>query len=155
MGFDVQTLTRPNPVPVRGSADMWEFAGSVRYNFLSDWILPFARLGYGWSWYRLANVNVDGVPLSTPTSDWFKQPSIFPPKNLWPNEWLVGLGVEVLAFRSRHDLFHGADLGAKLDLTYTAQPVEVPFVSPIGLGLQAPSPTTHRFGLSLSGVLSF
>lgn len=80
--------------PYRYTADIdyWEYAGSVRYNLLTRAWQPYVKGGYGWSWYRIENVQANGVPFSPASSSWFKP-------GLWPTVWHYGLGVEWVPWR--------------------------------------------------------
>ena len=67
---------------------------------------PFAKLGYGWAWYRLDDVAVDGVPIPTPRSDRIS-------KFVW--HW--GVGVEWLPIVSYSPPPRGIDVGIRADFS--------------------------------------
>lgn len=71
----------------------WEYAGSVRYSFSTSRLQPYVKLGYGWAWYRLENVAVDGQPFESPDSPWIG------PDNILPNVLHYGLGIELIPVR--------------------------------------------------------
>ena len=71
----------------------WEYAGSIRYSLTASRLQPYLKGGYGWSWYRLENVQANGEPFEPADSDWIG------PSNIWPNVWHLGIGLEVLPKR--------------------------------------------------------
>jgi hypothetical protein len=98
--------------------DFWEYTGSLRWNLATNAIQPFAMAGYGWSWYRLEDVQAFGGPVGEGESRWVRQPGGF--DNLWPNTWHIGGGLELLPWRSPRSLdvslkasaaLHAHDLG--------------------------------------------
>jgi hypothetical protein len=76
----------------RADLNYWEYSGSVRYNIRTEAFQPFVKGGYGWSWYRLENVQADGVPFDPANSSWFDP-------GWWPGVWHYGLGVEWIPWR--------------------------------------------------------
>jgi hypothetical protein len=120
---DVTSTTNHNDsAEIRGSLQMFEYAGSLRFNLLTGRIQPFLKAGYGYSWYRLQNVTVNGEGVSPPTSPWLHKPSF------WPNTFHYGLGLEA-------------------NITETDTPL-----SGVGIGLKLEANVfTHSLGLSLGG----
>jgi hypothetical protein len=121
---------------------------------MTDWIQPFVKLGYGWSWYKLKNVSLNGAYITPQDSDWVEQPGLFPLRNILPNEWTLGGGLELIPINQHGEFLNGLDYGIKLEISYTTQTVDVDFAAPLELGLPPPSPSTSRLGISLIGVIS-
>jgi hypothetical protein len=149
---DVQVPSRSGAAAVHGSLRMWEYAGSLRYNFLTGAFLPYAKLGYGLTWYRLEDIRLDGVRLAEPNGPWIRKPSIFPFDNLLPNTWHWGLGVEYIIFRKMAPLAPSFSL--KLDYSM--------YNHSLGLDIQAlalqglsTDPGIHRSVVSLLALLNF
>ncbi len=90
-GFNIEFSDIPS---YTYSADLnyWEYSGSLRYNILTRSVQPFVKGGYGWSWYRLQDVQSNGVPFDPANTDWFKP-------SLWPTVWHYGLGVEFIPWK--------------------------------------------------------
>lgn len=114
-GFDIQQLALGRAVPVRADLEMWEYAGSLRYNLFPGRLQPFVKAGYGLSWYRLKNARLGDQPLDNPDTEWVRRPSLLPPRNLLPNTWHLGFGVELIPFRSYAAFPKGVDLGLRAD----------------------------------------
>ena len=107
-----------DPLQTRGELNMWEYAGSLRYNVSTGALQPYLKAGYGLSWYRVENVTVGGDTLDVPDSPWIRRPSVFPFHNLLPNTWHFGAGLELVAVRSRTPALPGGlDFSVKLDWT--------------------------------------
>jgi hypothetical protein len=116
LGSDLPFSGVEEPVPIRGDLNMWEYAGSLRYNVATGALQPYLKAGYGLSWYRIENLTVAGDLLSEPNSPWIRKPSVFPFDNLLPNTWHLGAGLELLAIRSQMpSLPGGLDVSLKLD----------------------------------------
>jgi len=71
----------------------WEYAGSLRYSLTTGLLQPYVKGGYGWAWYRVENVRVDGNPLTPADAPWIG------PSSVLPNVWHYGLGVELVPMR--------------------------------------------------------
>ncbi len=115
LGEDISLTNRADPFKIRGELNMWEYAGSLRYNLATGNIQPFVKGGYGLSWYRVENLAADGEPLENPNTPWIRKPSFFPFKNLWPNTWHYGLGIEVVPFKSFAAMPRGIDVGFRME----------------------------------------
>jgi hypothetical protein len=89
--------------------DMWEYAGSIRYSLTTSRLQPFVKGGYGWAWYRIENVQANGVPFEPAESEWIK------PRNLWPNVWHFGAGVEFIPWRRYGKFTGGAEIAFRLE----------------------------------------
>lgn len=114
-GFDIRQPALRRVVPVRADLEMWEYSGSLRYNLAVRRLQPFVKAGYGLSWYRLKNARLGDRPFEDPDTEWVRQPSLFPLRNLWPNTWHLGFGVEIIPFRSYAAFPRGIDVGLRAD----------------------------------------
>jgi len=92
LGWNLRLADLPAPVPVRGDLNLWEYQGTFRFNLSASAFKPYVKAGYGLTWYRLEDVSVDGTPLEEPSSPWIRRPSFW--KNLWPNTFVGGLGLD-------------------------------------------------------------
>ncbi|MGD2068183.1 MAG: hypothetical protein PVI57_05815 [Gemmatimonadota bacterium] len=54
----------------RAEINLWEYAGSIRYNLRTGRLEPYVKGGYGWAWYRLENARAQGVTFTPGDSDW-------------------------------------------------------------------------------------
>jgi len=118
LGFDVQFDRIPDYV-YRADLNLWEYAGSLRINMLTGGWKPYVKGGYGWSWYRLQDIAVNGNPFSTPTIDWIG------PESLWPNTWHYGLGIEWLFARNLGSGIGGIDIGLRAEWARYSQSLDV------------------------------
>jgi hypothetical protein len=107
--------SRGRAAAVTGALEMWEYAGSVRYNLLTETVQPFLKAGYGLSWYRLTEIAFDGEALTHSETPWVRRPSLGSPGSLLPNTWHLGAGLELLAFKSYAPIPRGIDVGVRLD----------------------------------------
>jgi hypothetical protein len=108
---DVTMSTVPGRFPLSATLDMWEYTGSLRYNIAPGALQPFVKAGYGRSWYRLTDASFNGQVLGNGSSRWARRAGLF--RNLLPNTWHVGGGLEFVPLRS----VGGLDLGFRADLT--------------------------------------
>lgn len=111
VSFDVRQPAAGATVPVRAAFEMWEYAGSLRYNLATRSFQPFLKGGYGLSWFRVLDATLGGTPLDPGGIDFVRQPSISPPENLLPNTFHLGAGVEFLPVRNFGPFPAGLDLG--------------------------------------------
>jgi len=84
-----------------GDLQLIEYAGSLRYNILTDAFQPYIKFGYGYSSYRVKNIKIGGK--SVQPTNWFHEPTFlppWPPKNWLPNTYHLGLGFEFLINRN-------------------------------------------------------
>jgi len=109
----------------------WEYAGSLRYSLTTSRLQPFVKGGYGWSWYQLENVRANGELFTTPESGWIK------PKNIWPNVWHFGAGVEFVPWKRVGKLPGGVDVAFRVEYGRYFQ----------GLGLDLSGISLERLGL--------
>jgi len=115
VGQDVFLTNQVDPVKIRADLNLWEYAGSLRYNIAAGNIQPFLKAGYGLSWYRLEKLTFDGEPIEHPTSPWIRKPSLTSFKNLLPNTWHYGFGIEVIPFKSFGAVPGGLDIGLRIE----------------------------------------
>jgi hypothetical protein len=108
IGFNVEFNNIP---PYRYSADLnnWEYAGSIRYSLSSSRFQPFLKGGYGWSWYRLENVQINGIPLDPAESQWIH------PGGFMPNVWHYGLGIEFIPWWRVGRNFDGVEIAMRIE----------------------------------------
>ncbi len=153
LGFDAVQSQPPVSVPVRGTLDMWEWAGSIRFNVLTGRIQPFVKVGYGLSWYRLENVTTSGQPLTASDSDWIRKPSLVPVANLFPNAWHYGLGAEFILIAPDAPLT-GVGLSLKVDYSVFHHSLGLSFRDVNQSNLEA-DPSIQRGVLDVMTVVSF
>jgi hypothetical protein len=77
-----------------GKLNLWEYAGSLRYNLATGRIEPHLKAGYGWSWYRIEDLATNEVPFENEATEWIRKPGFF--ENLLPNTFHVGGGLDVV-----------------------------------------------------------
>ncbi|RUO87736.1 hypothetical protein D7Y11_39055 [Corallococcus sp. AB018] len=111
LGLDVPLSDGMSVFQLRTKLDMWEYAGSLRYNFLRDGFQPYAKVGYGLTWYRLEDGSINGQGMANPNSYWVRRPGFF--RNLWPNTLHLGAGVDVILVKDFIPGLHGVDGGLR------------------------------------------
>jgi hypothetical protein len=104
---------------VSSRLNQWELAGSFRYEVFAADLHPFLKLGYGWTWYRLEEIALDGEPLDNDRSPWFNQPSFKSFGDLLPSSWHYGVGLEYIVRKSYAPLPGGIDLGLTVEAFWT------------------------------------
>ena len=144
--------------------NMWEYAGSLRYNLTPSSFQPYAKLGYGLSWYRIENAATQGDPLPTPHSPWVRNPGESL-KYLLPNTWHVGAGFDIGLIRGRGPFIpSGLDVSFKIDWAlYThnlgLDETKIPLELLVQLGQTAADlprdQRIYRHNLNLGMTLSF
>ncbi|BDG02044.1 outer membrane protein [Anaeromyxobacter oryzae] len=130
-----------------GSLQMYEYAGSVRFNLLTGRIQPFLKAGYGYSWYRLQGVTVDGQKIDPPSSPFLHRPSF------WPNTFHYGIGIEANLTETEAP-FTGVGIGLKLESNVFTHSLGLALHDNARLGLVADASVT-RPNVDLALVLSF
>lgn len=100
--------------------NFWELSGSMRYNLRTSRLQPYLKGGYGWSWYRLEDARADGIAFDAPNSDWIRQPSVFPFKNLLPNTWHFGGGLEFIILKGYGKIPKGIDVSIRTEYLWFA-----------------------------------
>jgi len=137
--------------------NLWEYAGSLRFN-LTHWRWqPYVKGGYGWTWTRIENAQASGWRLQPADSDWISP-------SWWPNTWHVGGGIEYAPWRRPGGFPHGAEFSFRLEyvLSFQELGLDLSQVSLRELGLlyrtlgDVPaSGTVNRQSLLLGATLSF
>lgn len=84
----------PGSHQLSGELNMWEYAGSLRYNLATGGFQPFIKGGYGLSWYRIEKAKLDTTILGDGNSRWVRKPGFI--ENLFPNTLHLGAGFEFL-----------------------------------------------------------
>jgi hypothetical protein len=108
--------------PYTYSADLnyWEYSGSLRYNVFTGALQPFVKGGYGWSWYRLQDVQVNGAPMDPVNSAWSSP-------GLWPSVWHYGLGLEWVPWRRPGVAGGGIEVALRAEYARFSQTLELDF----------------------------
>jgi hypothetical protein len=131
---------------VRGVLQMFEWAGSLRFNLLTGRIQPFVKGGFGYSWYRIQRVEVNGEGL-IPDSSAFLHTSV------WPNTLHYGAGIEATLMEGRAPLTTPG-LGFKLEANAFTHGLGLDLKETGALGLKIDS-TIVRPSFDLAVVLSY
>jgi len=113
MGLDVVTPRMDAPMEVRGRLNMWEYAGSMRYNLKTEAFKPYVKIGWGLTWYQIQQSTIDGVAMFNSEGPWIRKPNTL--KNLLPNTAHVGAGIEYMLRRSNAKPLGGIDISARFD----------------------------------------
>lgn len=142
-------------IVVNSTLNMWEYTGSFRYNLKTGGFQPFIKLGYGLSWYRLEKTEANGEPLASPNSPWVRQPQLKGLKNLFPNTWHGGLGVEWLPIRSSAPIPRGIDIGLEAEFTLFTHGLGLSDVTGLEGPLQLTDVTIWRPATSIGLVIGF
>jgi len=129
------TSTFSVPLAYRSELNLWEYAGSIRFNLSKGGFRPSLIAGYGLSWYRLEKASVNGTLLDASTTPWVRRPSVKRLKNLLPNTFHLGIGAEFIAIKS----VRGIDISLSADYrAYThklgVELAEAPLSSFVELG---------------------
>lgn len=104
-GMQVEVLdANQERVNVTSDLRMWEWAGSMRLNLGLGGFQPYAKLGYGVTWFRLENTAVGGEPVSQPQTE-----------TVHPFTWHWGLGIEWMPISSFAPPPRGMDVGIRLE----------------------------------------
>lgn len=147
MRADVVVSSVPGLFPLSATLDMWEYAGSLRYNIASGALQPFVKAGYGRSWYHVTDARFNGQSLGNGNSRWVGRASLF--HNLLPNTWHVGGGLEFIPVRGVGRL----DWGLRADLTVYSHNLGVKTEE--GTFLLAQDAHVTRLHVGLGTTLSF
>ncbi len=106
LGVQLQWNDIPQPYELTGKLKMWEYAGSVRYNVATGGLLPYGKLGYGLTWYRIEDLAANGDLLPTPDTKWITK---------WV--WHAGAGLELMTIKNYAAPPRGIDLSLRGDWT--------------------------------------
>jgi hypothetical protein len=155
-GLDVQFNNIP-PYSYAARIEMWEYAGSIRYNLATGSWQPFAKAGYGWTWTRVEDAQVNGAPLAPASSAWISP-------GLWPNTWHLGAGIEFAPWRRIGRFPRGPELSLRCEYAVYFQDLGLDLSSvELGelrllfrtLGDVPGSETVRRHAAILGATLSF
>ena len=146
-GMDLELVDlnqEQNRSNVTSDLKIWEYAGSLRWNFGIGTFQPYGKLGYGWSWYKLKDTAVNGEVLSVADSDLINSFT-----------WHYGLGLEWFLINSFAPPPRGIDVGfrvewARYNHALNAEQISDPVV--LALGEQQVSGVTRnifQLGLTL------
>jgi hypothetical protein len=114
---------------VTADLKMYEYAGSMRYNLKRGQVQPYAKLGYGITWFRLEEIAVGGVQIPTPKTT-----------TAHPFTWHWGLGLEYVPIASFAPPPRGLDFGLRLEYAQYHHSLSMDkFVEPISVLGQVPS----------------
>jgi hypothetical protein len=119
IGADIEFTNIPT-YSYRANLNYWEYSGSLRYNLRTERFQPFLKGGYGWSWYRLENVQGDGVPFDPTNSSWFDP-------GWWPTVWHYGLGLEWVPWRRAGVAGGGFEVAMRLEYARFQQTLRIDF----------------------------
>ncbi|NKB88336.1 MAG: hypothetical protein GKS06_08960 [Acidobacteria bacterium] len=113
IGLDINSPRLDSAMLVRGELNMWEYAGSIRYNLSTGTFKPYAKAGWGLTWYRVENGTVDGEAMDNPNGPWIRKPNTL--QNLLPNTVHIGGGAEVMLRRGDEINAAGLDVSVRAD----------------------------------------
>ena len=140
---------------LNSTLNMWEYQGSFRYNLGTGGFQPFIKVGYGLSWYRLEETEANGEPLATPNSPWVRQPMLKGLKNIFPNTWHGGVGLEWLPIKSSAPIPKGIDLGIEVEFTVFTHKLGLSDVTGLTGPTQLADFTIWRPATSIGLVIGF
>jgi len=104
---------------VDSSFNLWEYAGSFRFNIIHGGFQPYFKLGYGWTWYRVEDISLNGELLDNSTGDWIHEPSFKTLGDMLPNSWHAGAGLEIGIISSLAPFPAGVDVTLVLEANHT------------------------------------
>ncbi len=140
---------------VTGDLEMWEYAGSVRYNLRTEAVQPFLLFGYGLSWYRLTQIAFDGQALNHPETPWVRRPDPGSLGTLLPNTWHLGAGLEVIPIRSYAPIPRGIDVGIRVDCALYFHRLGLQSLQSRGIFVPVPDPGVTRRQINSALTVSF
>jgi hypothetical protein len=109
-------------VTLDGTLDMRQFTAGLRSPL--SWPATrnsqaFARLGYGWTWYTLRDVRLDGRAIPGSFRGGYS-PTLMPGRRSWPNMAYTGLTYEYFGPRTTW-LFNRVGYGFRIDTSFMLQ----------------------------------
>ncbi|MCP3104693.1 hypothetical protein LZ198_38095 [Myxococcus sp. K15C18031901] len=155
LGLDVPLANGLSTFQVRTRLDMWEYAGSIRYNLLPGGFQPYVKVGYGLTWYRLEDGTVNGQRMANPNSYWVRLPGFF--RNLWPNTFHFGVGFDVILVKGFFPGLPGLGGGLRAGYALSRHELGVKAQSSPGAftGFVTAPVHVYRNTFELLGTLSF
>lgn len=155
LGIDVPLSNGQGLFQLRSTLNMWEYAGSIRYNLLPGGFQPYLKAGYGLTWYRLEDGTINGVGMANPDSYWVRLPGFF--RNLWPNTFHVGAGVDIILVNGIVPGLRGLDGGLRAGYVLSRHQLGIKNLTPPSLLADTVSESVHvyRNTFELLGTLSF
>ncbi|QSQ22178.1 hypothetical protein JY651_44810 [Pyxidicoccus parkwayensis] len=155
LGLDVPLPDQAATFQLRTKLNMWEYAGSIRYNFLRGGFQPYAKVGYGLTWYRLESGSINGQPMVNAKSDWVRKPGFF--ENLWPNTLHLGAGLDVIVVKDFVPGVRGVEGGLRAGYILSRHELGLSdLTGPNGLeGIIVEPVHVYRNTFELLGTLSF
>jgi len=153
LGLSFFSIGSGTTYEVTSRYNFWELGGSFRYNLRAGDLQPYLKLGYGWTWYRLEDIAIDGQLIDSNTSEWYHKPSFDSFSDLLPNSFNYGFGLEYVVVKSYAPLLKGIDLGLMVEYYWTRYELGQDLLSAI---LQADDTTAHVSDLKVTrGSLTF
>ncbi|WP_408889302.1 hypothetical protein ACJ2CR_35615 [Myxococcus faecalis] len=155
VGLDVPLADRQTLFQLRSKLNMWEYAGSIRYNILPGGFQPYVKLGYGLTWYRLEDGAINGERMANPNSYWVRLPGFF--RNLWPNTFHLGAGLDIILVRGFFPGLRGLDGGIRAGYVLSRHELGIrDLAPPVALAGPLNEPVhVLRNTFELLGTLSF
>jgi opacity protein-like surface antigen len=111
MSENIHSAHQAVPFNIQTTLDLWEYMGGLRFNLSTRVFQPYVKAGYGWTWFRAKNTSAEGRLLARSNSPWVRKPSLSKLKNLLPNSWHYGIGIEIIPIKP----INGIDVGLKLE----------------------------------------
>ena len=135
---------------VNADIKIHDLTGGFRYSVVrskqGSWH-GFLKAGYGWAWYDISNLHVNGQPEDYTQRSGYAV-TLLPSKKWWPNSWYGGMGVEYFAPR-RGWLLQQFGYGIRAEFTALQH----------RLGARSPGAAdqgmTQRNDLSIYGVIGW
>lgn len=106
VGLRIQFDNIDQPYALDGDVNLWEYAGSLRYNLTTGNLQLYPKAGYGVSRYRLEGLGAAAQPLPTPDTRWVTK---------WT--WHAGGGLELITIKSYAPPPQGVDLSLRGEWT--------------------------------------
>jgi hypothetical protein len=135
---------------VRGIIDMKELTGGFRYNVLQSngrQLQAFSRVGWGWAWYNVRDVTIDGAPVEFERDGGYGV-TLWPSRRWWPNEWYAGVGAEYFG-RPRTRWLPDLGFGVRVELNGTRHRLGATRPGATNLGI------VSRGDFTVSGVIGW
>jgi len=82
------------------------------------------KLGYGWTWFRVEDIHVDGQLQNINQSPWYNLPTFKDLSSLWPNSFNYGFGMEFVFAKSYAPIPRGLDFGLSVEVSWSRYSLE-------------------------------